>query len=822
MPKKTTQSSQNPESKSHIVLRSITSEMKEAYLDYAMSVITSRALPDVRDGLKPVHRRILYAMHGMGLTASAKFRKSAAVVGDVLGRYHPHGDTAVYDALVKMAQDFSYRYPLVMGQGNFGSVDGDAAAAMRYTEARMSRVSGALLSDLEKNTVDWRPNYDNTRNEPIVLPAAVPNVLLNGALGIAVGMATNIPPHNLKEVVNATVYLIEHKDASIEDLLQFVQGPDFPTGGIVYGAKDIAHAYATGRGGVVCRGEAEIVEGKGNIIQIIISSLPFRVNKAELLIKIADLVKNKKIDGIKALRDESSRGETRVAIDLKSNSQPQKILNYLYKHTDIETAFHYNMLALVDGIPKTLSLKTILEEFIAHRIIVVKRRAKFELTRAEDRAHILTGLKRALDNIDKVIKTIKQSKDTPTAHANLMKAFRFSDKQATAILEMRLQKLAGLERKQIENELKEKLKLINELKTLLGSSKKILDLIKKELKDVSDKYGDERRTKVVKGNVKALSVEDLVPDEENVLVLTRGGYIKRTSPTEYRRQKRGGVGVVDINTKEEDFVTTFLTTSTHASILFFTSKGKVYQTKMHEIPLGKKATRGKSIMNFLPLTQEEYITSVLAVPKTLKDVRDLSLVMVTKHGVIKKVSAESFMDVRRSGIIAVSLKKGDVLFASLFTERGNDIILVSARGQAIRFKESQIREMGRAACGVRAMKLKKEDYVVGADDIQKKFEKPSLLVMSEKGFGKKTALKEYKVQSRGGSGIKTAKITDKTGPLIVAKVVTDEYEEVVATSKHGQVIRTGLREIPSLGRQTQGVKIMKLRSGDAVATFICL
>src|SRR3989344_5706022 len=528
-----------------VVSRSISTEMRESYLDYAMSVITSRALPDVRDGLKPVHRRIIYTMQQMGLTSGAKFRKSAAVVGDAMGKYHPHGDMSIYDAMVKMAQDFSYRYPLVLGQGNFGSVDGDPQAAMRYTEAKMSRLSSELLRDIEKETVDMRPNYDGTRMEPSVLPAALPNVLLNGALGIAVGMATNIPPHNLREIVGAAGHLIDHTDATTEDLLAFVQGPDFPTGGLVYGARDIAQAYASGRGGVVCRGEAEIVEDKQGNPQIIVTSLPYRVNKAEFVAKIADLVHEKKLEGIKALRDESSRGETRVAVDLKAGVHGQKVLNFIYKHTDLETVFHYNMLALVDGVPQTLSLKGILSEFIAHREEVIKRRTTFDLRRAEEREHILSGLKKALDDIDAVISTIKKSKDAATAHKNLREKFTFTDIQATAILEMRLQKLAGLERQAIEDELKEKRALIKDLKELLASAQKIYGVVKAELKESAEKYGDERKTKVIKSGVKALSDEDLIPDEESILVLTQGGYIKRTNPSEYRRQKRGGVGVMD-------------------------------------------------------------------------------------------------------------------------------------------------------------------------------------------------------------------------------------------------------------------------------------
>ncbi|MBI4120985.1 MAG: DNA gyrase subunit A, partial [Parcubacteria group bacterium] len=788
----------------------------------AMSVITSRALPDVRDGMKPVHRRILYAMHSMGLSSGGRFRKSAAIVGEVLGKYHPHGDVSVYDALVKLAQSFSSRYPLVLGQGNFGSVDGDSAAAMRYTEAKLSKISSEMLRDIDKETVAFRPNYDGTQKEPEVLPASVPNVLLNGALGIAVGMATNMPPHNLREVVNATVHLIDDKDATTEDLLQHVLGPDFPTGGLVFNVKDIAHAYATGRGGVVTRGEAEIVEGKTGGFQIIITSLPYRVNKAEFVARIAELVREKKLEGVKALRDESSRGETRVAVDVKQGAQPQSILNYIYKHTDLETTFHYNMLALVDGVPRTLSLKAILQEFIKHREVVVRRRTEFDLGKAEERAHILEGLKKALDNIDKIIALIKKSKDTKEAHENLQKQFKFSDRQATAILEMRLSKLAGLERKAIEDELKEKLELIKELKSILASQVKIRDIIKRELKEIGEKYGDERRTKVMKGGVKMLSAEDLVPDEETVLVLSQGGYLKRTNPKEYRRQKRGGVGVMDLSTKEEDFISIFLTASTHASVIFFTNRGKAYQTKMYEIPEGRRATKGKSIMNFLPLSEGESVTSVLAVPKEVRAMKDLSLAMVTTGGTVKKVRADSFLDVRRSGIIAIKLKGADTLFSAFFVEKDDDIIIVTAKGQSIRFKSSQTREMGRAASGVRAIRFKKNDSVVGANGVKKGDKDPMLLVMSSKGYGKRTVLSEYKVQGRGGSGIKTANVTPKTGSVVGARVVTEDFEEIIAISKNGTVIRTSLAEIPRLGRATQGVRVMKLREGDEVATFITL
>lgn len=810
-----------PESKMGVVVQNITEEMRSSYLDYAMSVITSRALPDVRDGLKPVHRRILYSMRLNGLTSSAKFKKSATVVGDVLGSFHPHGDAAVYDAMVKLAQDFTTRYPLVLGQGNFGSIDGDSAAAYRYTEAKMSKIAEELLRDLEKETVNWRPNFDGTKKEPEVLPAAVPNLLLAGTLGIAVGMATNIPPHNLREVANAVAHLIDNPEASTNDLLQFVKGPDFPLGGIAFNQKDIAHAYANGRGGVTVRGETEIVEDKKGNFSIVITSIPYRVNKADMLVKIADLVRDKKIEGIRDLRDESTR-DIRVVVELKSGAQPQTVLNKLYKHTQLEDTFHYNMVALVRGVPQTLSLKVILEEYIKHREDVVRRRTQFDLTKAEEREHILLGLKKALDHIDAIIKLIRASKDVPTAHAGLMKEFKFSSIQAQAILDMRLQKLAGLERKKIEDELKEVQKLIAELKAILGSKKKMLSIIKSELTEVAEKFGDDRRTKIVKGGVKMLSQEDLIADEESVLVLTQGGYVKRTNPTEYRVQKRGGVGVVDLNTKEEDVVTTLLTTSAHSDLLFFTDKGKVYQTKMYDIPEGRRATKGKSIMNFLPLTSEEKVTSVLAVRKEEWE-GEWSLIMVTKYGVAKKSDASVFKDVRRSGLIALTLKDTDALISARFVGKGDEISLVTAKGQSIRFKESDVREMGRTAAGVAAMKLGKGDEIVSADILSKGDKTSEILVVMENGFGKTTPSKEYKVQKRGGSGIKTAKITAKTGNVIGAAIVNAEEREegeLVVMSKKGQVIKLPLKDVPSLGRQTQGVKVMKLRAGDSIASTV--
>ncbi len=796
----------------------IAEEMRTAYLDYAMSVITSRALPDARDGLKPVHRRILYAMNNMGLTPGAKFRKSATIVGEVLGNYHPHGDASVYDAMVKSAQDFSYRYPLVMGQGNFGSIDGDGAAAYRYTEAKMSKISMEMLRDIEKDTVQMEPNYDGTKKEPRVLPTAVPSLLLNGTLGIAVGMATNIPPHNLGEIVDATVHLIDNPHATTEDLCEYVKGPDFPVGGIAFGQSDIRAAYATGRGGVVVRGEAEISETKNGQFQIIITSIPFRVVKSNLIENIADLVRDKKIEGIKGLRDESTK-DIRVVIDLKSGTQPQKVLNYLYKHTELESTFHYNVVALVDGIPQTLALKGALEAFVGHRKEVVRRRTEFDLKRALEKEHILLGLKKALDHIDEIIKTIRASKDTPDAHAQLMKKWKFSAIQATAILEMKLQRLASLERKKIEDELKAVQTLIAELEAILKSEKKMLSIIKGELSDIKEKYGDERRTKIVKHKAKEFNPEDLIADKEEVLVYTSGGYVKRTDPSEFRTQKRGGVGVVDLNTKEEDFVTMSLSTSSHSDLLFFTDKGKAFQIKMYDLPEGKRATRGKSIMNFLQLGDGEKVTSILPMPKDMKEMKGISLMMITKEGTVKKSAADSFKDVRRNGLIAIRLEDKDELLAAMFVTGEDNVILTTQNGQSIRFNNTDVREMGRTATGVIGMKLDKGDVIVAADKVLAGIKGQELLIMTANGYGKKTKLSEYKTQKRGGSGIKTVKVTEKTGKLIVARVVTSENEELLAVSKDSQVIRTEITSIPTLGRDTQGVRVMKLRDGDSVASF---
>jgi len=801
--------------------REIVDEMRESYLDYAMSVIVARALPDVRDGLKPVHRRILYSMNELGLGHSAKFRKSAAVVGDTLAKYHPHGDVAVYDSMVRMAQDFAMRYPLIHGQGNFGSIDGDNAAAMRYTEARMTKIAGELLNDIDKDTVDFRDNYDSTRKEPIVLPAAFPNLLANGTLGIAVGMATNIPPHNLTELIDGLIHIIENPKATSDDLMEFVKGPDFPTGGIIFNEKDIRQAYATGKGAVLTRGKAEITEGKKGY-QIVITEIPYQVNKSELITTMADLVQEKRLDGIRDIRDESDKDGLRIAIDLKSDAQPQKVLNNLYRHTELERNFNLNMLALVDGIqPQVLSIKGVLEEFVKHREIVVRRRTEFDLARTRERIHILEGLKSALDHIDAVIQTIKRSEDRDDAHMNLMKKFRLSDKQAAAILEMRLSTLAGLERQKIDDEHKEKIALAKSLDALLKDPKKIFGLIKTELLEIKQKFGDERKTKVVKSSPKEFSEEDLVAEEEVAVVVTRGGYIKRIKPGEYRMQKRGGKGLIGIETKEEDVVEHLLISNTHADLLFFTDSGKVYQVKAYEIPEATRTSKGKPIFNFLSLTQQERITSVLAIPKGRKS--GGYIVMLTRGGIIKKVEANAFENVRRSGLIAVTLKGQDTLGWARHTEGADDIILATKNGQSIRFSEKDIRAMGRQAAGVTGMKLKKSDEVVGMDVIRgKEGEAANLLVIMEMGLGKQTPVKFYKRQRRAGSGIKTAKVTQKTGTVVNARMISAEETELIAISRKGQVIRTEIKSVPTLGRATQGVRIMRLEAGDRIASITTL
>lgn len=811
--------------------REIVDEMRESYLDYAMSVIVARALPDVRDGLKPVHRRILYVMHEAGLRHNVKHKKSAAIIGDTLGKYHPHGDLAVYDAMARMAQDFSLRYPLINGQGNWGSIDGDPPAAYRYTEARMTDIAEELLKDIDKDTIDFTDNYDGTKKEPIVLPAAVPNLLLNGALGIAVGMATNIPPHNLGELVDALIYLVENSKSTTDDLLEFVKGPDFPTGGFIFNEKEIREAYITGKGAILMRAKTEIIE-KERGFQILITEIPYQVNKSELIETIANLVQEKRLEGIKDLRDSSDKDGLRIEIDLKHDSYPQKVLNNLYKYTDLEKRFHLNMLALVDGIqPQVLSLKGVLEEYLKHREIVITRRTKFELGKAKERAHILEGLKKALDHIDQIISTIKKSPDRETAHKNLMEKFKFSDKQATAILEMKLQTLAGLERQKIEDELKEKLAIIRELEALLKDSRKIMGVVKKELVEVKEKYADARKTQIVKSAAKEIAEEDLIPEEETIILLTRGGYIKRIKPEAYKIQRRGGKGLIGMETKEEDMVEHLITANTHSDLLFFTDSGKVYQVKAYEIPEGSRVAKGKAIHNFLSLGQEEAITSILAAPKKKKSVKESEsskngyLVMVTKNGIIKKVDGLSFDNVRRSGLIAIKLKKDDLLRWVKLTGGQSEIVLVTKSGQSIRFAEKDVRPMGRNAAGVKAMRLKKSDEIVGMDIIEGEKTEISnykLLVVMDNGYGKKTEIKQYKKQKRSGSGIKTAKVTAKTGNVTSAKILSGEETELIAISRKGQVIRTELGAIPTLGRATQGVRIMRLDSGDKLASVTTL
>ncbi len=800
----------------------IVTEMKRSYLEYAMSVIIARALPDVRDGLKPVHRRILYSMWKTGLRPSAKFRKSATVVGEVLGKYHPHGDTAVYDTMVRMAQDFSLRYPLVWGQGNFGSMDGDRPAAYRYTEAKLKKIAEEMLFDIEKETVDFVPNFDGLHQEPSVLPAKLPQLLLNGSMGIAVGMATNIPPHNLRELSEGIVYLIDNPKADVDSLMKFIPGPDFPTGGVIYNATDVKQAYATGRGKIVTRAKARIEEGKRGLFTIVITEMTYLTNKATLVEKIANLVRDKKIIGIRDLRDESSNKDgVRVVVELKKEAYPQKILNQLYTLTDLQKNFNVNMLALVDGIePRILNLKEILEHYITHRTNVVIRRTKFDLKRAKERAHILEGLKIALDNIDAVIETIKKSKTREDAHKNLRKKFKLSDLQATAILEMRLQTLAGLERQKIEDELKEKIVLIKDLEKILASKKLIKGIVKSEVSQLVEDYGDARRTRVIKGVVGEFKQEDLVPNEEAIITMTTNGYVKRMSPNVYRVQKRGGKGVIGANTKDDATVAHMLSIMSHDNLMFFTNSGKVYQTKAYEIPESNRTSRGNALANFLQLSQEESVTEIIAFNK---GDQFKFLLMATRYGVVKKVKIEDFDNVRRSGLIAIKLEKGDELGWVEPTTGTDEVILTTKKGMAIHFKEKDVRAMGRSAAGVRGIRLKGDDGVVGMDTIFAKQKGTQLFIMMKKGLGKRTDLKFYKIQKRGGGGIKTAKITTRTGEIISAHIVNaDDESDIVITSANGQIMRTPLTDISVLGRATQGVKIMKPKAGDTISAVTVL
>ncbi|PJE57997.1 MAG: DNA gyrase subunit A [Candidatus Portnoybacteria bacterium CG10_big_fil_rev_8_21_14_0_10_36_7] len=817
--------------------REITQEMKDSYLDYAMSVIIVRALPDVRDGLKPVHRRILYAMSELGLHPNVKFRKSATVVGEVLGKYHPHGDSAVYDSMVRMAQDFSLRYQLVEGQGNFGSLDGDNAAAMRYTEARLSWMAEEMLADLDKDTVDWQDNYDGTKQEPKVLPSKVPQLLLNGSMGIAVGMATSIPPHNLGELIEASVHLIDNPKATSDDLMKFVKGPDFPTGGEIFDRKTIVAAYGSGKGPIVMRAKTEIVEGKKSEssragYRIIVNEIPYQVNKATLLEKIAELVKEKKLDGIRDVRDETDRTSkrnglvgVRIVVELKSDASPQRVLNRLYKLTELQKTFHLNMLALVDGMqPQVLSIKNVLEQFLAHRKIVIKRRTEFDLNKAKARAHILEGLKKALDHIDAIISVIKKSADKEVAKENLMKKFKLSDLQSTAILEMKLQTLAGLERKKIEDELAEKKKLIAYLTDILEHPQKMWAVIKQELAGVKEKFGDDRRTKVWSGPVGDISEEDMVTLEDCIIAITQGGYIKRMNPKLYKAQKRGGKGIIGMTTKGEDAVEQFLSASTHDNLLFFTSIGRVFQTKAFEIPESSRVAKGQALVNFLQLSAGETVTAILPAEQKLgsgtQQVTAKYLVMATENGIIKKTPLEDFANVRHNGLIAIKLHKDDCLRWAQPSVGEDEIIFATAKGQSIRFKEKDVRSMGRSASGVKAVKLKKDDYLIGMDIIRKNapVDKIKLLVLTENGYGKKTAISQFKVQKRGGSGIISAKVTAKTGLVVYGRIIGDEDQELIIISLKGQVIKTELVSVPVLGRATQGVRIMRLEEKDKICS----
>lgn len=798
-----------------VIEQSITEEMKRSYLDYAMSVIISRALPDVRDGLKPVQRRILYAMWTIGLRANARFRKSANVVGEVMAKYHPHGDSSIYEAMVRMAQDFSYRNPLVHGQGNFGSMDGDSAAAMRYTEAKLKAIAEELLLDIEKDTVNFRPNYDGSHKEPSVLPAKLPNLLINGTIGIAVGMATNIAPHNLREVSDAVIELIDNKDATLDDLLEHIKGPDFPTGATIYSAKDIKTAYATGRGGIVVRANAEVIESKRGGHDIIVSEIPYMVNKATLLEKIARLVREKKIEGIRDLRDESNKDGVRIVIELKKDAYPRKVLNRLYQSTPLQTSFHFNMVALIDGIqPRVLGLKVILEEFIKHRRVVVRRRTEFDLRKAEDRAHILEGLLTALAKIDEVIKTIKKSKDRDEARINLIKKFKLSERQAVAILEMKLQTLANLETLKIETEHKALMKLIKELKTILKSEKRIMEIIREEVLDIKERFGSDRRTKIIKTGIKDFSMEDVIPDVPTIVMMTKDGYIKRIEPSTFKTQSRGGKGVIGLSTKEEDTVESIFSSSTHQDIMFFTSRGRVFKLKVYEIPEASRTAKGQAIVNFLQLAPGEKVTATMN-SADLKAAKDI--VMVTSNGTIKKTSIKDFENVRRSGLIAIKLKAGDSLEWVKTATGDDDIMLITSNAMSIRFNEKDIRSMGRIASGVRGIKMKGEDRVIGMGTINKaQIEEGRLLmVVSENGYGKRTNIREYKVQKRGGSGIRTGKITAKTGKLVSARIVKkDSARDLLAISQAGQVIRTAVNSISTLGRATQGVRVMRFKKSD--------
>ncbi|MBI2590196.1 DNA gyrase subunit A [Candidatus Berkelbacteria bacterium] len=792
--------------------RSIALEMSESYLDYAMSVIIARALPDVRDGMKPVHRRVLYAMHQMGIRARTKHTKCAKIVGEVLGKFHPHGDQAAYDTLARMAQDFAMRYQLVDGQGNFGSMDGDSPAAMRYTEARMAPLAEEMLADIEKETVDFVPNYNNELLEPKYLPSRVPNLLLNGAVGIAVGMATTIPPHNLRELVAGITAQIDNPEITIDELTEFIQGPDFPTGGTIYDREDIKAAYATGRGRIVMRANALIEEKKTGGQQIIVSAIPYQINKADLVTKIATLVKLKKIEGIADLRDESDRNDAvRIVIELKQTAYPKKVLNRLYELTPMQTAFHVNMLALVDGIqPRVLSLKDIIQEFIEHRRQVVRRRTEFDLRKTEQRLHILLGLKTALDHIDEIITLIREAETRETAHQALREHFSLTEIQANAILDMRLVALAGLERQKVLDEILEKQTLIETLKLILGSNERVRAIIKNELQEISQKHGDDRRTTIVPTAIGEFSAEDLIPNEQVVIALTTENYIKRVPIGAYKTQHRGGKGIVGMTTKEEDLVAQLRVANTHDEILFFTSKGRLFASKVYELPATSRQAKGTPIVNIIQIAPDETVTALI----TLSPAQEKSgtyFFMGTRLGSIKKTEIDAYRNIRKSGIIAIGLKPNDELRWVKITRGTDKIFMITRLGQAIQFEETDTRPMGRGAAGVRGIRLRGEDEIIALDVVE---EGCDVLVVLENGFGKRTKIEQFGLQNRGGIGLRAARVTKKTGPVVAAELVKLDEGEIVMISKHGQTIRLPLRAVKRLGRNTQGVTLMRFKEKD--------
>lgn len=790
----------------------ISEEMRTSFLDYAMSVIVSRALPDVRDGLKPVHRRILYAMHDLGMHADKAYKKSARIVGEVIGKYHPHGDSAVYEAMVRMAQDFSHRYLLVDGHGNFGSVDGDSAAAMRYTEAKMSKLSMELLRDINKDTIDYQDNYDGSEKEPIVFPSRFPNLLVNGSAGIAVGMATNIPPHNLGETVEAILALSKNPDITIEELMdEYILGPDFPTSGLILGRSGIRRAYETGRGSITLRAKVEIVENKNGTYRILVTEIPYQVNKAKLIEKIAELVREKRIEGITDLNDESDREGMRIVMDLRRDANPDVILNNLYKYTALQTTFGVNMLALVDGTPKVLTLKQCLEHYLEHQKVVIKRRTAFELRRAEARAHILEGLRVALDHLDEVISLIRSSATAEIARTGLMERFQLTEKQAQAILDMRLQRLTGLEREKIEEEYNELIQLIAELKAILADEEKVLEIIREELIEIKERFSDDRRTEIVIGSSDFLEDEDLIPEENIVITLTHKGYIKRLPSSTYRTQNRGGRGIQGMGTNEDDFVEHLLSTSTHSTVLFFTNKGKVYRTRGFEIPEYSRTAKGIPLINLLQIERDEWVNAVITVDEF---VDDWYLFFTTKQGISKRTPLSQFANIRKGGLIAIGLRENDELISVCLTDGNKDIMIATKDGYIIRFEEDQVRSMGRTASGVRGISLRENDKVVSMEILEADSQ---VLHVTNRGIGKRTPEDQYRKTNRGGKGIFACKLTEETGDVVTVKAVSGE-EDIMLITVAGVLIRIPVASISQTGRNTQGVRLIRLQEEEKVAT----